>query len=87
MKQANELVKVAVNVIPPLAGPGLQYRYRPLPGQGTHTARVSSLPCCLAVTDTHTHTHTHTQKKRKKRKKVRERERSVYVLYNRSPSI
>ena len=53
MKQANELVKVAVNVIPPLAGPGLQYRYRPLPGQGTHTARVSSLPCCLAFTDTH----------------------------------
>ena len=34
MKQANELVKVAVNVIPPLAGPRLQYCYRPLPGQG-----------------------------------------------------
>ena len=75
MKQANELVKVAVNVIPPLAGPGLQYRYRPLPGQGTHTARVSSLPCWHS--QTHTHRHTHTQKKRKKRQKVRGRERGV----------
>lgn len=60
VRQANELVKVAVNVIPPLAGPRLQYCYRPLPGQG-HIELASAVYC------TGWHSHTHTGKERKKR--------------------
>lgn len=47
VEQANELVKVAVNVISPLAAPGLQYRCRPLPGQGP-----LNLASALTVQDT-----------------------------------
>lgn len=71
VRQANELVKVAVNVIPPLAGPRLQYCYRPLPGQG-HIELASAVYC------TGWHSHTHTGKERKKRE-GRRRERT-YIL-------
>ncbi len=63
MKEANELVKVAVNVIPPLAGPRLQYCYRPLPGQG-HIKLASALTVLPGI---HAYAHTHTERERKRK--------------------
>lgn len=71
MKEANELVKVAVNVIPPLAGPRLQYCYRPLPGQG-HIKLASALTILPGI-----HAYTHRKRERKRKE---ERERTVYTL-------
>lgn len=73
MKQGNELVRVAVNVIPLLAGPGLQYCYRPLPGQGH--IQLASAVCC---TSWHSCIDTYRQRERKK-ERGKERENCTHT--------
>lgn len=58
MTQANELVKVAVNVIPLPACLRLQYSYRPLPGQG-RILPASAVYCTASI-----YSHTHTERQR-----------------------
>lgn len=76
MKQGNELVRVAVNVIPLLAGPGLQYCYRPLPGQGH--VQLASAVCC---TSWHSCIDTYRQREKERKKGVK-RERELYTHCN-----
>jgi len=79
VKQANELVKVAVNASPPQAAVPLQA----ITWRETLIACISTY--CLEFT--HTHTHTHTQRKRQRGEKGRKRELFAYSniptkLYN-----